>query len=214
MLEYAKLHLTAALESVAALHEDHPPVSNASTDKHQSWLMGVTLMWFDFEYGDLICWLGDEYTNAFHDWEEVFQTVDTVQHQKVPPGYLPMDFDQAYHACTEGVPLMGIFECSMASTWKREQYDNHPPLAEERDVIREKLREEQNSFYLLLLHFLCYFIFGLHLLPLTFVWCKGKGRACVNNNSIIGPGDDGAPIDSIPTQGLKMSVRQCITPLP
>jgi hypothetical protein len=46
--------------------------------------------------------------------------------------------------------------------------------------------------------FLAYFIFGLHLSPLNFVWRKGKGRACINNTSTIGPHDDGTPNASIP----------------
>ena len=172
--------------------------------------MGVALMRFQFDYGDLVRWLGGEYTNAFRDWEAAFNIVDTVRHMKVPPGYPPLDFDRAYRVCTEGVPLAGIFECSLASTWRREQYDNHPPLATELDAVREKLRgEEKNSFYLLLPRFLCYFIFGLHLSPLAFVWRKGKGRACVDNSTVLGPDDDGAPNDSIPNPGQPGRDDEC-----
>jgi hypothetical protein len=121
-----------------------------------------------------------------------------------------VDFDHAYHACTEGVPLVGIFECSLHSTWRWEQYDNHLPLATECDAVHEKLRgEEQNSFYLLLPCFLCYFIFSLHILPLAFVWQKGKGRACVDNSSIISHNDNGAPNDSIPDLGTPGHEEEC-----
>jgi hypothetical protein len=74
------------------------------------------------------------------------------------------------------VPFAGIFECSLSSVWSRERYDNHSTLAPEYDAIRDKLRvEEKNSFYILLPRFLCYFLFGLHLSPLSFVWRKGEG---------------------------------------
>jgi hypothetical protein len=123
----------------------------------------------------------------------------SVRHHPVPPHYPPFDFDRAYRVCNEGIPLAGIFECSVSSTWNRERYDNHSTLAPEYDAVREKLRvEEKNSFYILLPCFLCYFLFGLHLSPLSFNWRKGKGRACVDNSSWIGKEDDGAPNDSIP----------------
>jgi hypothetical protein len=121
MQEYAKLWLAAASTSLAILQQERPLVSNEPINKQGSWLLGVALMHFDFEYGDLIRWLGGEYTNAFCNWEEAFQTIDTVRYQKVPPGYPPVDFDRAYRACTEGIPLTGIFVCSLALTWKRAQ---------------------------------------------------------------------------------------------
>jgi hypothetical protein len=160
--------------------------------------MGVVLLCFNFDHGDLIRWLGGEYTNAFHDWETAFDILNTVQHHKVPPGYPPVNFDPAYQACTSGVTLAGIFECSWSSTWSHERYDNHPPLAAESKLVREKLQaKEMLSFYIMLPWFLAYFIFGLHLSPLSFVWRKGKGRACVDNSSTIGKDNDGTPNASI-----------------
>jgi hypothetical protein len=139
MQEYAHLRLSAATNSVAMLWRDRPPVDNSPIDKQRGWLMGVNLLWFNFIHGDLVRWLGGEYINAFRDWDEAFEMVDTMQHHQVPPGYPPVDFDRAYQACTEGVPLAGIFECSLASTWKREQYDNHSTLQPEYEAVREKL---------------------------------------------------------------------------
>jgi hypothetical protein len=66
-------------------------------------------------------------------------------------------------------------------------------------AVRAKLcKEEQNSFYVHLPRFIAYFIFGLHLSPLSMVWRKGKGRVCVDNSSRLDPSDDDAPNDSIP----------------
>jgi hypothetical protein len=172
--------------------------------------MGVALLRFDFDYGDLVRFLGGEYTNDYRNWEDTFQLVDSVRHHRVPPGYPPVDFDRAYQACTQGVPLAGIFECSLSSTWRRERYDNHPPLAEEYEAVREKLRsEEHNSFYVMVPRFLVFFIFGLHLSPLNFVWRKGKGRACVDNTTILGGNDDGAPNASIPAPGTVGRDDEC-----
>jgi hypothetical protein len=50
--------------------------------------------------------------------------------------------------------------------------------------VREKLQaEEKISFYIMLPPFLAYFIFGLHLSPLSFVWRKGKRPERINPRS-------------------------------
>lgn len=210
MLDYAKLRSSVASESVSSLRAERPVINLDPIDKSRCWRMAAALLRFDFDHGDLIRWLGGEYTNEFRDWEAAFDLVDTVRHHRVPPGYPPVDFDRAYRACTAGVPLAGVFECSRSSTWSRERYDNHPPLANECEAVREKLRaEEQLSFYILLPRFLAYFIFGLHLSPLSFVWRKGKGRACVDSSSIISNTDDGAPNTSIPDPGTPDKDDEC-----
>jgi hypothetical protein len=179
-------------------------------DHSRSWLIAVALLRFDFDYGDLVRWLGGEYTNAHRDWADAFQQVGAVRHCKVPPGYPPVDFDCAYRACTEGVPSAGIYECSARATWQRERYDNHAPLADETAAVREKLgKEEQNSFFILLPRFLAYFIFGLHISPLSMVWRKGKGRVCVANSSTLDQNDDGAPNNSIPAPGTADRDDEC-----
>jgi hypothetical protein len=91
--DYAKLCLSAASESLASLRATRPAANNDPINKQQSWHMGVALLCFNFDHGDLIRWLGGEYTNAFCDWETAFDIVDTVRHHKVPPGYPPVDFD-------------------------------------------------------------------------------------------------------------------------
>jgi hypothetical protein len=119
-------------------------------------------------------------------------------------------FDRAYRACTEGIPLAGIFECLARATWQWERYDNHPPLAAESAAVRAQLsKEEKNSFYVLLPRFIAYFIFGLHLSPLSMVWRKGKGRVCVDNSSQLDPNDDGAPNDCIPAPGTVGRADEC-----
>jgi hypothetical protein len=210
MLDYAKFCISVASESVASLRATRPAANSDPINKQRCWRMGVALLRFNFDHGDLVRWLGGEYTNNFRDWEAAFEVVDSVRQQHVPPGYPPVDIDRAFRACTAGIPLAGIFECSKSSTWRREQYDNHPPLVAEHDAVWEKLRaEEQLSFYIMLPRFIAYFIYGLHLSPLNFVWRKGKGRACVNNSSTIGQHDDGAPNASIPAPGTSDCDDEC-----
>jgi hypothetical protein len=65
MVDYDKLWLSAVPESIAILRENRPPVDGFPIDKNRSWLMGVSLLRFNFIYGDLVRWLGGEYTNSF-----------------------------------------------------------------------------------------------------------------------------------------------------
>jgi len=92
-----------------------------------------------------------------------------------------MDFDWAFHACTEGVPLAGMYECSFESVRARNLYNNHPGLANVYDEVREKIaKEEAQSFHLALPHFLWHFLPGIHLDPMVWALRKGKGRVCVD----------------------------------
>jgi hypothetical protein len=88
--------------------------------------MACALLRFDFHHGDLIRWLGGEYTNEFRDWEAVFDAVDIVRDCPPLPGYPLVDVDRAYRLATQGAPLAGIFECAFSETAFRNLYNNHP----------------------------------------------------------------------------------------
>jgi hypothetical protein len=45
--------------------------------------------------------------------------------------------------------------------------------------------------------------------PLSFVWCKGKGRTCIDNSSTIGKDKDGAQNASIPNPGINNHDDEC-----
>jgi hypothetical protein len=85
MTDYAKLRLAAASSFVAPLRLPRPPVTDDPIDHSRSWLMAVALLRFNFDYGDLVRWLGGEYTNAHRDWNDAFQQVDAVRQSPVPP---------------------------------------------------------------------------------------------------------------------------------
>jgi hypothetical protein len=48
--------------------------------------MAIALLRFNFNYGDLIHWLGGEYTGAHLDWNATFDIEDSVRLASIPPG--------------------------------------------------------------------------------------------------------------------------------
>lgn len=45
----------------------------------RAWRLAAALIRFDFNYGDMVWWLGDEYTNEHRDWTEVSDALDSVR---------------------------------------------------------------------------------------------------------------------------------------
>jgi hypothetical protein len=193
-LPWAQIHLLR-------LPRDHP--DHAALSLHQrTQLLGLALLALDFNYGDLIRWLGGEYTAAHRDWDTTFAALDNLRDLPTPEGYPPIDIDMGHRICTEGVPAAGVFECPRTDTYSRIHYDNHPPLDDNKDEVRAKfIQEERSSFHLFLPRFLAFFIFGLFISPISWILRKGKGRLVVDSSSPIDAQDQGAPNTYIPPPG-------------
>ena len=135
-----------------------------------------------------------------------------MRHTSPPDGYPVPDFDRAFRACTEGVPLAGTYECSFQAVRERNLYNNHSNLQAVLPEVREKLaKEEAQSFHLALPRFLWRFIDGLHLSPIVWNIRKGKGCMCVDPSSHISDHDDGAANDKIPSPGTEHREDECPT---
>lgn len=208
---YARLRRSTTTVSIAGLLEPRPdPSSFSGLQKDRAWRMAVALMRFDMNLGDLIRWLEGEYTNAHRDWEEVASAMNAVRDIQPPDDYPAIDFDRAFKACTDGVPLAGQYECSFESVKERNLYDNHPGLQEQQDVVRERFaKEEAQSFYIALPRFLWRFLCGIHLAALVWNMRKGKGRLCTDPTTVISETDDGAANDSIPAPGTEGREDEC-----
>jgi len=210
MHAYAVLRRSSVHRSVAYLRHPRPPPTGQGLDPTRAWDMGIALLRFNFVYGDLVRWLGGEYTGAQRNWQQVFADVEHIRASPPMPGYPPVDIDRAYHACTEGVPLAGHFECQLESVLERNRYDNHPGLEQHMAEVHQKFsNEEENSFHLALPRFLVRFVFGLFICPLLWMVRKGKGRICVDGTNTINDHDDGAPNARIPRPGMEGAEDEC-----
>ncbi len=208
---YARLRRSAVTVDIARLRLPRQPVGIEKGLTHdRAWRAGVALLRFDFNYGDLIRWLGGEYTNESRDWDHFSDVANAVRDVEPPPGYPNVDFDRAFRACTEGVPLAGDYSCSFESVRQRNLYDNHPGLADVKDEVRARFaKEEAQSFHIAFPRFLWRFIVGIHLAALVWAIRKLKGRLCVDPSTPISPTDDGAANASIPAPGTLGREDEC-----
>ena len=56
-------------------------------------------------------------------------------------------FERAVHFATAEAPIAGDFSCSFEDTRKRTLYNNHPPLQQALDEVREKFIKEERLSY-------------------------------------------------------------------
>jgi hypothetical protein len=164
--------------------------------------MGAAFILFQCQYGDLVRWLGGEYTNAHRNWGLVAQICNKAISSEVQHGYPPVDVHSSMRAFTEGVPLRGHFCSSLKDLQTRIQYDNHPPVSGNMEAVRVKFAEEEaNSFHLSLPRTLAMFVHGLFVNPIAWIIQKGKGRICIDCSTKLHPTDTGAPNTYIPAPG-------------
>jgi hypothetical protein len=80
--------------SVQSLHLPCQPIGiETSLTSEQAWKTAVALLHFDFHYGDLIWWIGGEYTNAHCNWSIVSAAINAVWDIESPNGYPHINFD-------------------------------------------------------------------------------------------------------------------------
>ncbi len=115
-LAYAHLQRFTVVVPIGTLRLPWQPIGLEKGLTHEcAWHTAVALLHFDFNYGDLICWMEGKYTNAHHDWSSVSDAINTMQDIFPPDRYPQVEFDHAFQACTEGVPLACDHECSFDS---------------------------------------------------------------------------------------------------
>jgi hypothetical protein len=196
--------IRAALLAARNAPELEPPL-----DPFRAWFMGAALLSFDFDYGDLIRWLGGEYTNSDRNWDELLEHVIAAQQHEQRPGYPKIEAEMAIESFRCGVPLEGQFSCQRSDLLERLQYDNHPPLKNQEAEVRGKFgKEEAKSFHIAFPRFVAYYIFGLFLAPLSWVIRKGKGRIVVDCSNKLTDDDSGAANDYIPRTGTEGRERE------
>ena len=205
MTQYARLRRSASSRILASLRQPRPNTSDIPPLCHRrAWLMGCALVRFNFVYADFIRWLGGEYTNDHRDWTSIFQLADHIAKVPIPTDSPPIDLDRTLHIATSGAPIAGHFECEFQDTLLREKYDNHPPVREAGDKVREKFEKEESlSYQIALPRFTWAFIDGLFISPISFVIRNPgeEGRICPDPSNKIAATEDGAANARIPDTG-------------
>jgi hypothetical protein len=170
-------------------------------------LLGCALLLFNFRYGDLLRWMGNTYTCSHRDFVKLYAAYEEVRGLSPNPGEPAPDFEHAFRAQAEGVPLDGHFIGSFPDTVKCMAYNNHAPLHAALTVVRAKLgKEEAKSYHLAFPRSIAYFIDGLFIAFMSWVVQKGSGRIVVDPSTPLDKTDRGALNAHIPKPGLPGSL--------
>jgi hypothetical protein len=182
MHDYVALRSFAVTESIASLkHQRLPPGKPKKLDPVLAHRYGAALLRFNFVYGDMIRWLGGEYTNRHRDWQQIFNDIESRPARPAPAHVPPADKQRAFHIFSEGVPVKGEYTSPVEQIKIRDAYDNHPAIAENQEAVEAKFAaEEEKTFHIHFPRFLIWFVYGLFLAPLQWAVRKGKGRICVD----------------------------------
>jgi hypothetical protein len=150
MVKYLALRQFAVTQSLAILQRRRLPLGKPThLDPTLAIQYGAALLHFNFVYGDLIHWLGGEYTNRHRDWEKVFTTIDSRPARLAPANLPPADKQRAFRLFTEGGPLIGNYTSPIAQIEIRNAYDNHPAIAANTAYVEAKFAaEEENTFHI------------------------------------------------------------------
>jgi hypothetical protein len=179
---YPSMRLHALRAPIGTLrHRRLPPGQPTRLCPARAGLYAAALLRFNFVYSDFLRWLSGEYTNRHRNWSRDFQTMHAACVLPPPSDQPPPDFARGFRICTEGVPLKGTYEAPSPAIDRRNAYDNHPAVASNIPAVEKKFaKEEERSFHIHFPRIFIYFILGLFLNPLQWVFKKGKGRICVD----------------------------------
>ena len=88
-LFYAHLRRDSVRTSVAPLRAPRTSTIPSSIDHHRAHLNTLCLLCFDFYYGDMLRWLGGEYTKQMKDWHTDWQALLDARVCPLPDDYPP-----------------------------------------------------------------------------------------------------------------------------
>ena len=155
--------------------------------------MSAALIRFHFNTGDLLRWLGGDYTHSYMDFDALEVALEPLRHRQPRPGQPPVDIDKALRAWREGTPLSGDFWCMRDDVHRRNLYNNHDRINEHPELIlQDIISDEASCFNLVVYRWLYRFIPGLHIALANIVFRKGKSRQIIDPSSPIHPTDSGA----------------------
>jgi hypothetical protein len=147
MQPYSRLHYYAGShwhELLTLLcHPRPPPDQVTGLCPHRTIQMGAAQLLFDFDYGDMVQWLGGEYMIQGRNWEAMSNLFETLRGKPQLPGYPSLDFDPGLGCNMEGVPLQGNCVCNLDDQCTRAAYDNHGPVSKYGKDVRKKFAAEE-----------------------------------------------------------------------
>ena len=101
----------------------------------------------DFHVGDLIRWLGGDYTHDHIPMETIEEAVAAIRHVPPQSGYPIIDFDRALHVLRHGAPLSAAHVCRRDDVSARNLYNNHSGALKAAEAVMKKIVSACNKWY-------------------------------------------------------------------
>ena len=205
MDHYSRLRVKAAAIDLSPLLLPRPAPDESPIDQTRVRLLACAFLRFNCDYGDMIRWLGGPYTGAHRDWEATFKEINEIRDCPPPHSFPVPDYERAYRACTEGVPLKANYTSHLESCRQRNNTAPSANVTENQADVDETLRKEEKlSYHVILPRFLWRFFSGLLLAVFRVAYRYGdpKPRLCVDPSTKLTDSDQGNVNAQCPAPGV------------
>ncbi|GKZ00904.1 hypothetical protein MPSEU_001042100 [Mayamaea pseudoterrestris] len=195
---YATLRHHAVTTPLWHLREPryYPKTDMSAINESRVYDMGAALLRCDFNYGDLLRWLGGIYTHQNEDRSLLRDAIATLHKKSISPRYPPVDFAGVEHIIAEGVPIRSVFTCPFQDVARREKENNRGLEADWINIMEKYRKEEKLSYHIMFLRFLWAYVPGLFLALLSYIPPKegrlgDEGRLINDPSTPLHPDDRG-----------------------
>ena len=180
MAAYARLRTYAISRPLTYWDYLHTmgPVSDAPStlSRRRAIDLSAALLITDFNMGDLIRWLGGDYTHDHIPMDPIERAIAAIRDHPRPLGYPTVDYDRALHVLRHGAPLTAAYACRRDDVIHRNLYDNHTGALKAASAVLKKIVSGCNNHFLLVFPRWIYrFIYGLFLPPSDTSSVRTKG---------------------------------------
>ena len=156
--------------------------------------MCKALLLFHFDFGDLVRWLGGDYTHDHIDHDSTKEALVALRSVQQGEFYPKQNFDRVFHSFIHGVPDNAAYECTIKDVLARNLYNSHAGSQLYLTSMLSKIADDVNSHFMIAFpRWIWPFLYGLFFSPLGYVQKKGRGRTVVDPTHLVnGDNDTGA----------------------
>ena len=147
-LGYEATHVPRNLLRARLCHiplSSHSPTISSSRVRS----MAHALLLFHFDFGDLIRWLGGDYTHDHINHEAINDALTALHSVDQGPLYPKHNFDRVLHSFLHGVPDNAVYLCSQQDVLARNLYNNHLGSIPHLEQMLSKIADDVNSHFMI-----------------------------------------------------------------
>ena len=191
-LRYEATHVPRNLLRARLCHiplSSHSPTISSSRAR--------VLLLFHFDFGDLVRWLGGDYTHDYINHVAINDALTALHSVDQGPLYPQHNFDRVLHSFFHGVPDNAVYLCSQRDVLARNLYNNHSGYIPRLERMLSKIADDVSSHFMIaFLRWIWPFLYGFFISPLEYVQLKGKGRTVVDPTHLVNGNSDTGSLNS------------------